>query len=128
MLPAQSCRGAGRQGAEGGAGGAAGAAALRRPGGVSPPPAFACRAAWGVAGVLRRGLGLLAGASSRIPHLGAPGAALQPGDRTPGYRAPAFPTFCGAGRREQSPSRFRGQRNTRILPRLLRASAWCAGV
>ncbi|XP_041625253.1 uncharacterized protein LOC121498907 [Vulpes lagopus] len=53
-LPAQSCRGAGRLGAEGGAGGEARAAALRWPGGASPPPAFACRAAWGVAGVLRR--------------------------------------------------------------------------
>lgn len=52
-LPAQSCRGAGRQGVEGGARGEARAAALRRPGGVPPPPAFACRAAWGVAGALR---------------------------------------------------------------------------
>lgn len=59
-VPAQSCRGAGRQGAEGGAGGAAGAATLRRPGGDSQPPAFACRAAWGVAGVLRRGAGVWA--------------------------------------------------------------------
>lgn len=68
---AQSCRGAGRQGAEGGAGGAARAAALRRPGGASPPPAFACRAAWGVAGVLRRHagrFGLLTGAAPWHPE------------------------------------------------------------
>lgn len=80
-LPAQSGRGAGRQGAEGGGRSGPSRSALRRPGGASRPPAFACRAAWGVAGVLRR--------CARLP---APWAAPLRGRRLP------YPRSCqGAG-------------------------------
>lgn len=104
----QSCRGAGRQGAEGGAGGAAGAATLRRPGGDSPPPAFACRAAWGVAGVLRRGAawrGACAPTShwdAGSEHTGAP-KARQTGPLRTLHWLPQLSGQPVAG--EQSPSR-----------------------
>lgn len=71
-LPAQSGRGAGRQGAEGGGRSSPSRSELRRPGGASRPPAFACWAAWGVAGSLRR-----------CARLRAPGAASLGRPRTP---------------------------------------------
>lgn len=74
-LPAQSGRGAGRQGAEGGGRSGPSRSALRRPGGAPRPPAFACRAAWGVAGGLR---GLHCGGDP------LPAPQLPPVSRTPG--------------------------------------------
>ncbi|CAM9558697.1 unnamed protein product, partial [Rangifer tarandus platyrhynchus] len=108
-LAAQSCRGAGRQGAEGGAGGAARAAALRRPGGASPPPAFACRAARGVAGVLRG-----VRRSRRA-------------DAAPGSAAGASPTFQrprGWARARVSPS-APGLTETPSGPKLYRTRSTC---
>lgn len=118
-LAAQSCRGAGGRGAEGGAGGEARAAALRRPGGASPPPAFACRAAWGVAGVLRRRaerFGLLPAAQLWLRGSPVPPGTSAPRrvNGSPGSAASTSPTFWRSRRWARSPCRSRGHGNTCI--------------
>ena len=91
-------------------------AALRRPGGASLPPAFACRAAWGVAGVLRRRarpFGLFRAAALWNPGL-ARGRYSRRVNGTPGYGAAASPTFWRSRRWVRSPFRSRGRGNTRM--------------